>query len=252
MTHRQGTDGHVNVGRRERWGSLVGGGVLGALGLSALASGRLLGGAVLSLGGASLLARGATGHCSAYQALGIDTSAKTEPRMLDSTLELSRAITIHRPIEAVRELFQDLENLSRFVPGVESVRVEEARHRMTIGTSRGQALVVEFEREGPDSIRFWSSSRRLRLDEGRVELSAAPGDRGTEVSIEARVAPPGGRFGAAIGHLLRDVPNVAFLGEVLYRLRGLLDAGEIAVSDDTSARHTKTMRRERRQEASRS
>lgn len=65
----------VNLGTFERIGSTITG---TALILRAL--GRpTLGRTVLAIGGAALLQRGLTGHCAAYQRLGISTAAREEP-----------------------------------------------------------------------------------------------------------------------------------------------------------------------------
>jgi hypothetical protein len=66
-----------NVGTIERWGSLVGGGAL--LAYTLLRRRRLspLTGA-LGLGAATLLFRGATGHCPAYGAVGVNTADVAE------------------------------------------------------------------------------------------------------------------------------------------------------------------------------
>jgi uncharacterized membrane protein len=65
-----------NVGDGERTISLTAGAILAGLGLS---RGGLSGLAMLGMGGA-LAYRGATGHCSIYQAMGIDTTQSTERR----------------------------------------------------------------------------------------------------------------------------------------------------------------------------
>ncbi|WP_337175727.1 DUF2892 domain-containing protein [Paludisphaera sp.] len=65
----------VNVGSVERVLCVAGGGLLAVLGA---ARGGLSGLGLAALGG-GLLYRGATGHCEAYHALGIDTSDSAEP-----------------------------------------------------------------------------------------------------------------------------------------------------------------------------
>lgn len=67
--HTQSTQQLINVGSNERTISLVAGAVLLGLGLS---RGGL---ATLGLGGA-LIYRGASGYCSVYHALGVDSSGK--------------------------------------------------------------------------------------------------------------------------------------------------------------------------------
>lgn len=62
-------NGEVNVGRNERWISGGAGAALVGLGLWQ----RGLIGLGAGIAGAALLVRGATGHCSVYQALGRNT-----------------------------------------------------------------------------------------------------------------------------------------------------------------------------------
>lgn len=59
---------NVNVGKLERWASVLGGAALAAYALKR----RGRGGLGLALAGAPLLWRGATGHCSVYEKMGID------------------------------------------------------------------------------------------------------------------------------------------------------------------------------------
>lgn len=59
---------NVNVGKMERWASVLGGAALAAYALKR----RGKGGMGLALAGAPLLWRGATGHCSVYEKMGID------------------------------------------------------------------------------------------------------------------------------------------------------------------------------------
>lgn len=60
--------GKVNLGKIERWASVLGGAALAALALRKR-NRRTLG---MALAGAPLIWRGATGHCAVYQRLGID------------------------------------------------------------------------------------------------------------------------------------------------------------------------------------
>lgn len=65
-----------NVGKIERWASMIGGGALLAYALKGYPLSK--GSAALALGGAALLFRGATGRCPVYNALGIDTADQGE------------------------------------------------------------------------------------------------------------------------------------------------------------------------------
>lgn len=58
----------VNMGKTERWASVLGGAALAAWALRKRSKGAL----GLALAGAPLLFRGATGHCPVYGAMGVD------------------------------------------------------------------------------------------------------------------------------------------------------------------------------------
>jgi uncharacterized membrane protein len=64
----QGSNRHINVGKMERWASVLGGAALAAYALRRRSKGAM----GLALAGAPLIWRGATGHCSVYEKLGID------------------------------------------------------------------------------------------------------------------------------------------------------------------------------------
>lgn len=67
--------GSVNVGKAERWASVLGGAALAALALRS--RNRKAGLGVAALTGLPLLLRGATGHCPVYQKMGIDRTQST-------------------------------------------------------------------------------------------------------------------------------------------------------------------------------
>ena len=68
----------VNVGDRERWGSMIGGAALTLYGLSRLRRR----GWMLAAFGVLLFRRGATGYCHTYDFLGVSTARESD--MLDS------------------------------------------------------------------------------------------------------------------------------------------------------------------------
>ena len=68
----------VNIGDRERWGSMISGAALTLYGLSR----RRRHGWILAAFGVLLLRRGATGHCHTYDFLGVSTAGDSD--MLDS------------------------------------------------------------------------------------------------------------------------------------------------------------------------
>lgn len=84
----------VNIGTEERFASIAAGAVLLFTGLLR----RSTTGALMTLGGGALLYRGATGHCSVYESLGIDTSCGDECRT-ESVQSTSEPIRTASPTE---------------------------------------------------------------------------------------------------------------------------------------------------------
>src|SRR5689334_16034015 len=95
MRRDAGQAGRVNVGDPERWVSLAAGGALALYGLRR----GTLGGLVLAGLGGSLVYRGATGHCSLFEALGVNTAERRGPATsvpAGRGVRVERAVTINR------------------------------------------------------------------------------------------------------------------------------------------------------------
>jgi len=223
--------GPVNVGRSERLASQVGGGVLLAAGLL---RGGLKGLIAAGLGGA-LLYRGATGHCHLYQALGAST-ADDERGPADSVparagVRVEESITIDRPAEELYRFWRDFANLPKFMGDIESVTPEGANRSHWV--ARGPMGVklewdAEIHNETPGEMIAWRSLEGGDLDTaGSVHFTPAPGGRGTEVRVNQKFNPPGGKLGVAVAKILGHDPE-AQTREDLRRLKQRMEAGETA------------------------
>src|SRR5207302_8574135 len=86
---------YVNVGDAERWASVLGGGLMAAYGLSRPS---LSGLALAALGGA-LIYRGATGHCSCYAALNLNTAGRGPATGVPAGagFRVETSVTVNRP-----------------------------------------------------------------------------------------------------------------------------------------------------------
>jgi len=214
----------MNVGATER----VASGLLGAALVRAGLRRRSLGGVMIAAGGAALLYRGAVGRSAIYRRFGVDTTREARER----GIQIHRAITVQRPIEEVYAFWRDLENVPRFMTHVRAVRVADGRSHWL---AREGPLSLEWDAELVDDV----PNERLRwrslpggdvMNEGTIHLSAAPGERGTELHATIRYAPPTAQVAMALAPLLRRV-TATQLGQDLQRFKQLIETGELATAD---------------------
>jgi uncharacterized membrane protein len=234
---------NINVGRAERWLSLLAGGALAVYGLQR----RSGNGNAATLAGAALLYRGATGHCEVYRALGIDRARRrriaygrgraavadagsdTRARLGGPRgIHVEESVTINRPVADVFRFWRKFENLPQFMRHLESVAVREE------GISHWVA-------RGPGGARAWWDARIINEIENRVigwqSLAGSPiaiagsvnfdeTSHGTRVRVHLQYNPPGGRLGAAVAWIFGEEPGRQ-VREDLRRFKALLETGEI-------------------------
>lgn len=230
----------VNVGEVERVASKVGGGVLVGLGLM---QGGVKGLAMAGLG-ASLLYRGVTGHCSLYTAIGANTA--DEHGAHDSVpakagVHVIESMTINRSPEELWAFWRDYANLSKFMPEIQSVTATDASGKKSHWVARGpMGKTIEWDaeihNETPGNLIAWRSTGGDIDTAGSVHFQPAPGGRGTEVRVDQKVNPPGGKLGAFVAKLFGEGPS-GITKENLRHLKNLMEAGEIpTTTGQTSGR----------------
>ncbi|MEU5781324.1 SRPBCC family protein [Micromonospora lupini] len=144
------------------------------------------------------------------------------------------AVTVNRsPAEAYR-FWRDMENLPKFMAHLESVRADDLRRSHWV--ARGPAgRHVEWDAEiiddQPNRSITWRSLPGTRVaNAGRVLFVPAPGDRGTEVRVHLRYAPPAGALGRAVAKLFGEEPEQQVRDD-LRRFKQVLEAGEVVRSE---------------------
>lgn len=218
-----------NVGAFEQIGSLLAGGALVSYGVT---RGKLLG-AMATLAGGAMIARGLTGKCVVYRALGIDAERHdglTHP--FNRTVHVRDSIAVNKPVEEVFAFWRDLSNLSRFMHDVEAVeQLDEKRSRWHACGPFDKPVVWEAEivDEEPNALIRWRTvaSESDLEHEGMVHFERLPGGRGTLVRLDFRWSPPAGVIGAAAAKLLPQDP-ARRVHEDLRRFRQLIEAGELS------------------------
>jgi len=229
----------TNVGEAERLASKIGGGVLVGFGL--LRGGRV-GIALAGLGGL-LLYRGATGHCSLYQALGANTDDRgpSDSVPAQAGVRVEEAITIDRPAADLYRFWRDYANLPKFMSDIESVTSTSPDGMHSHWVARGPMGAslewdAEIHNETPGEMIAWRSTGGQLQTAGSVHFVPAPGGRGTEVRVNQKFNPPGGKLGIAVASLLGHSP-AGMTRENLRRLKQMFEAGEVAtVTGQTSGR----------------
>jgi uncharacterized membrane protein len=155
-------------------------------------------------------------------------------------VEVHKAITVRKRPDEVYAFWRQLENLPRFMTHLESVQELDA-NRSRWKAKGPAARSVEWEAEivddRPAERISWRSVPGADVDNsGTVMFRPAPGDRGTEVHVELRYAPPAGQLGAMLAKLLGEEPATQ-LADDLRRFKQMLETGEIVRSDSTPEGH---------------
>lgn len=213
-------DAQVNVGGVERVLSVLGGGALALYGLR-----RSLTPLMLLLGGGALMYRGLTGHCPAYEAMGVDTASQDAGRGI--TLEAT--ITVNKPAAEVYRFWRQVENHPRFMRHLESV--VSAGEKRSHWVARGPLDMpltwdAELVEARENAVLAWRSLPGADVDNTvTVRFRELPNGRGTEVQLRLEYAPPVGVAGAALAKLFKTL-TVRQLQAELRHCKHIIEAGE--------------------------
>ncbi len=238
-------EARVNVGRTERWLSVVAGGALAAYGLTHR---RTQGGAA-ALAAAALMYRGASGYCQLYQALGVNRAGNgvrrnghgghgtgvIADRGSDTRRQLGGArgihveesVTVNKPVADVFRFWRDFENLPTFMKHLESVSMRE--EGLSHWVAKGPAgMKVEWDariiNEVDNKLIAWQSIVGSTIaTAGSVNFDETA--HGTRVRVHLQYRPPAGKLGAAVAWLFGEEPN-GQVREDLRRFKALLETGE--------------------------
>jgi len=191
-------------------------------------------GVVMAILGAEMIRRGLTGHSYLYEALGIRTApkgqgAETTAVPYELGIRVDQCIVVNRPRDEVYRFWRRLENLSRFMENVYSVR--EIGDRTSHWVVKGPAgRRVEWDavihNEIPNELIAWRTFEGAGVDHaGSVIFSDAPGG-GTEIMVELQYNPPGGTLGAAMAALWGKEPGMQ-IEQDLRKLKRILESSDL-------------------------
>jgi uncharacterized membrane protein len=181
---------------------------------------------------AALVAVAGAAAVDAFSAARLTRGSKVQ-RLIEP-IHVVKSITVNRAPEEVYEFWRDLENLPTFMQHLESVRVTNGQ---STWKAKGPAgLAIEWQAEivldRPNESIGWKSVEGSTSvpNRGVVRFAPAPGDRGTEVTVELKYEPPAGALGAAFAKLFGEEPSQQIAGD-LRRLKQVLETGEVVHSD---------------------
>lgn len=217
-----------NVGNIERWASLLTGGIF-AVGAatSKSATCQLVCGTI----GAGLLARGLTGTCALYGAMGIDTShERPEGTAVRAGhgYKIEESIRVERPADELWSYWRNLEQLPRFMNHLKKVTTVPGglTHWIAEGplgvTAEWDAEIVN-ERE--NEMIAWRSVPGSRVDTAGAVHFQEVGPHSTDVRVTLKFDPPLGATGAALAWLSGASP-AKMVREDLERFKQLMETVE--------------------------
>jgi uncharacterized membrane protein len=147
-------------------------------------------------------------------------------------------ITVNRSRSEVYRHWRDLRHLPEFMAHLRSVSTDASgrSHWEAVGpagsTVRWDAEIVE-DRE--DEVISWRSVGGADVENtGSVRFRDAAGGRGTEIVVDLRYRPPGGKAGALVAKLLGEEPNQQ-LRDDLRRFKQVIELGEVVRSEGSPA-----------------
>jgi uncharacterized membrane protein len=227
--------GDVNVGRNERMASVLGGAGLALLGVRQ----RGVAGALLGAAGAALIARGASGHCPVYQAVGATSTGGRPAKRLRAEEDVDRGVSVHASITVARSAeeayaaWRDFANAPRYMDRIAQVEVlDDTRSRWTATGPMGRSWTWESQvvEDSPGELIAWESLPGSELP-NRGWVQFVPLDRADAREAEVRYFvefdAPGGVIGSAIANAFHDAPREMVRGD-LRRFRAMLEGGETA------------------------
>ena len=195
--------GFSNVGNIERIVTLAAGAAL--LGYAWRTRSRGLG-----LTSAGLIARGATGFCPAYAALGVDHSDTKHALSGAKGVHVRESITVNAPPEELYNFWRQLEQLPSVMPHLE--KVEQLDFRVSRWTAKafGQMPVTwnaEIINEVPFETIGWKTLPGETIQHaGSVVFKRLPGTNTTDVRVHLQYSPPGGKAAAWFAALMGQDP----------------------------------------------
>lgn len=204
------SQGNQNVRNTERLVSSVLGGALLIGGLAR----RSWPGLAIAVTGAAFLYRGATGHCTVYESIGLDTNRDTSKSdrssgQLHEATRVEESIEVNRPAAELYAFWRHFENLPKIMSHLRSVeRINDRVSHWVVKTIPGGPNVewdAEITHDVPNESIAWRSLKGADVDStGSVTFVSTSDNLGATVLVKLLYTPPAGRLGVAIASLFGE------------------------------------------------
>lgn len=164
-------------------------------------------------------------------------STLDRPRHFDSRttvpdnkgIKVVKSCTINRPREELFQFWRRFENLPHFMKHLVSVTETSAVESHWVARVGKKEVVwdaVVFN-EHPNELIAWRTKEGSDVAHaGSVRFTPAPGNRGTEVTIQFEYEPPTGKAIAFLSKLFGNEPS-QLVGKDLMRFKALMETGEV-------------------------
>ena len=220
----------VNVGQVERWASSIGGGALALYGLTR----GSLGGIALALVGAALVQRGVSGHCNLYEAMNYSSAGDANLRNSENVsvpaergTKVEHSVTINRPALELYSFWRNFENLPNFMNHLESVKRYGGDRSHWVAKAPGGTTVewdAEVYNEKEGELIAWRTLEGSQVaSAGSVHFEPA-GDNATNVRVNLKYDPPGGKLGSLVARLFGENPQQQIEAD-LARFKEIMEGG---------------------------
>ncbi len=156
----------------------------------------------------------------------------------ESGIKVSHAVSINKPVEQLYAYWRDFTNLPHIMDHLNSVTLQDSGHSHWVAKAplgRTVEWDAEIINEEPGKVIAWKSLPGADVDNaGAVTFKPAPIGRGTEVRVEISYAPPAGKVGAMVAHLLGEDPRKQ-LDDDLRHFKQIMEAGERPTTEGQSS-----------------
>jgi len=193
----------ANVGSTERLVTLIAGAAL--LGYAWKNGSKGLG-----LASAGLLARGATGYCPGYAAIGVNHADTRQALSGGRGIHIREAVTINVPPDQIYRFWRQLDRLPEVMPHLEKVEQLDAKRSRWTAKAFDQVPITwdaEIINEVPFETIGWKTLPGEAIQNaGSVTFRPVPGNGGTEVRVHLQYAAPGGRAASWLARIAGEDP----------------------------------------------